>query len=224
MEIIRRSRQAPQTTAQFDLVARIYPALERLVFGVRLDNARKAFFEEVLDADRVLLVGEGNGRFLKSLIARKRAGYVCVVERSKVMIRLAKDRAGDSGKVGLEFIEADFRAYRPEQDFDCVVTHFFLDLFNPPSQLAIIEKMAESVADGGTWINVDFVPARTLRHEILMSLQYAFFRVVSRIESKRCFDESEAATAAGWTVAEAISYLGGLVVAKRYRKNGLQVA
>ncbi|HEX6566732.1 MAG TPA: class I SAM-dependent methyltransferase [Chthoniobacterales bacterium] len=218
MEITNRSRQTSQTTIQFDLVARIYPALERLVFGMRLDHARKAFFEEVLDADRVLLVGEGNGRFLKSLIAQKRAGYVYVVERSKVMIRLAKNRAGDSGKVGLKFIEADFRVYRPEQEFDCVVTHFFLDLFNPPSQLAIIEKIAESLEDGGTWINVDFVPARTLRHGILMSLQYAFFRAVSRIESKRCFDESEAATAAGWIIAETISYLDGLVVAKCYRK------
>jgi ubiquinone/menaquinone biosynthesis C-methylase UbiE len=218
MEITGTSRPASQTAAQFDLVAPIYPALERLVFGVRLDDARQAFFEEVLEADRVLLVGEGNGRFLKSLIARKRVGCVCVVDKSKVMIRLAKNRAGESGKIGLEFIEADFRVYQPGQEFDCVVTHFFLDLFNPPSQLAIIEKMAEFVANGGTWINVDFVPARTLRGGILMSLQYAFFRVVSRIESKRCFDESEAAAAAGWTIAEAISYLGGLVVAKRYRK------
>jgi len=218
MEITSRRRRAPQTAAQFDLVARIYPALERLVFGLRLDDARKAFFEEVVEADRVLLVGEGNGRFLKSLIARKRAGCVSVLESSKVMIRLAKNRAGDSEKVGLDFIEADFRVYRPEHEFDCVVTHFFLDLFNPPSQLAIIEKMAELIADGGTWINVDFVPARTLWPGILMSLQYAFFRVVSRIESKRCFDESEAAAAAGWTITEAISYLGGLVVAKRYRK------
>jgi ubiquinone/menaquinone biosynthesis C-methylase UbiE len=218
MEITNESKPGSPTAAQFDLVARIYPTLERLVFGVRLDDARKAFFEEILEADRVLLVGEGNGRFLKSLIAWKRAGCICVVERSKVMIRLAKNRAGDSGKVGLEFIEADFRVYRPEQEFDCVVTHFFLDLFNPPSQLAIIEKMAESVANGGTWINVDFVPARTLRGSILMWLQYTFFRIVSRIESKRCFDESEAAAAVGWTIAEAISYLGGLVVAKRYRK------
>jgi ubiquinone/menaquinone biosynthesis C-methylase UbiE len=195
-----------------------------LVFGGHLDDARQAFFEEVLEADRVLLVGEGNGRFLKSLIARKRVGCLCIVEKSKVMMHLAKNRAGESGKIGLEFIEADFRLYRPAQEFDCVVTHFFLDLFNQPSQLAIIEKMAEFVANGGTWINVDFVPARTLRGGILMWLQYAFFRVVSRIESKRCFDESEAAAAAGWTIAEAISYLGGLVVAKRYRKGAVSAA
>lgn len=224
MEITGSSRPESQTAAQFDLVASIYPALERLVFGMRLDDARQAFFGQILEADRVLLVGEGNGRFLKSLIARKRVGSVCVVEKSKVMIRLAKNRAGASREIGLEFIEADFRGYQPGQEFDCAVTHFFLDLFNPPSQLAIIEKMAEFVANGGTWVNVDFVPAHTLRGGMLMSLQYAFFRVVSRIESKRCFDESEAAAAAGWAIAEAISYLGGLVVAKRYRKGAVPAA
>ena len=218
MEITGNWTPASQTGAQFDLVAPIYPALERLVFGVRLDDARQAFFKEALEADRVLLVGEGNGRFLKSLIARKRTGCICVVEKSRVMIHLAKNRAGESGEIGLQFVEADFRLYRPGQEFDSVVTHFFLDMFTPASQLAIIEKMTEFVAKGGTWINVDFVPARTLRGGILMWLQYRFFRVVSRIESKRCFDESEAAAAAGWTVAEAISYLGGLVLAKRYRR------
>jgi hypothetical protein len=67
--------------------------------------------------------------------------------------------------------------------------------------------MAEFVAKGGTWINVDFVPARTLWGGILMSLQYVFFRVVSRIESKRCFDESEAAAAAGWTITKRFHFL-----------------
>jgi len=103
MEITDNSTPISHPAAQFDLVAPIYPALECLVFGMLLDDARQAFFDKVLEADRILLVGEGNGRFLKSLIAR-------------------------------------------------------------------------------------------------------------------CFDESEAAAAAGWTVAEAISYLGGLVLAKRYRR------
>jgi hypothetical protein len=70
MEIIGDSTPAPQRAAQFDLVAPIYPTLDRLVFGVRLDDARQAFFEEVLEADQVLLAGEGNGGFLRSLIAR----------------------------------------------------------------------------------------------------------------------------------------------------------
>jgi tRNA (cmo5U34)-methyltransferase len=205
--------------AQFDLLARIYPTLERLVFGARLERARRAFLEFVAQAECVLLVGEGNGRFLESLMAAKTAGQVRVVEKSPKMVRLAKQRAVNSRQVALEFLEADFRQCQFAEQFDCVVTHFFLDLFNPPSQLAIIKKIAEVVAEGGTWINVDFVPASTLRGDILMRLQYAFFRVMSRIEAKRCFDESGLATGAGWIISETLSYLGGLVLARRYRRN-----
>ena len=137
MEIIVHSTSKSQAAAQFNLVAPIYPALERLVFGSRLDDARQAFFEEALKANRVLLVGEGNGRFLKALVARKSAGFIKVVEKSGVMIHLAKKRAGVSRKVALEFIEADFRLCQPGKEFDCIVTHFFLDQFNPPAQLTI---------------------------------------------------------------------------------------
>lgn len=204
--------------AQFDLVAPIYPALERLVFGAHLDNARQAFLKYVLEANRILLVGEGNGRFLKSVIAGKLVGCIKVVEKSRMMIRLAKSRVGEPRKVAVEFIESDFRLFQSGNEFDCVVTHFFLDQFSPPAQHAIIEKLAELITKEGTWINVDFVPARTLKGRVLMWSQYTFFRVMSRIEARRCFDESAAAARLGWTTAETIPHLGGLVVAKRYRK------
>ena len=205
---------------QFDLVAPFYPALERCVFGSDLNRARQAFFDVVVQADRILLVGEGNGRFLTLLLANKHNGCATVVEKSAVMIRLAKDRIRKLGEVGcdLKFIQADVREYNPADKFDCVVTHFLLDLFNPLAQRSLIKRIGELTAPSGTWINVDFLPARTVRGGILMWLQYAFFRVASRIQARRCFDESAPAAAAGWTAAETISYLGGLVVAKRYQR------
>jgi ubiquinone/menaquinone biosynthesis C-methylase UbiE len=201
-------------------VAPLYPLLERCVFGSRLDGARQAFFDAIVQADRILLVGEGNGRFLKSLLAHKRNGSVKVVEKSAVMVRLAKDRIRKLEEVpfDLAFIETDVREYNPANKFDCVVTHFLLDLFNPPAQRSVTHRIAELTTASGTWINVDFLPARTLRGGILIWLQYAFFRLVSQIEARHCFDESTAAAAAGWTVIETISYLGGLVVAKRLQK------
>ena len=204
--------------ANFDLIAPFYPILERLVFKAGLDEARRSFFDVVLEANRVLLVGEGNGRFLKSLIAHKLNGYIQVVEQSGLMIRLAKNRVGRSQKVVLEFVEADLRLCQPGKGFDCVVTHFFLDLFNPPAQIAIMEKFAEVTAENATWINVDFIPARTLRGRVLLWLAYRFFRTISRIEAKSCSDESPAAAQSGWILAEAVPHLGGLVVARRYRK------
>ncbi|MGA7126250.1 MAG: class I SAM-dependent methyltransferase [Chthoniobacterales bacterium] len=205
---------------QFDPVAPFYPALEQCVFGSHLSRARQAFFEVVVEADRILLVGEGNGRFLRSLVSHKKKGCVEVVEKSPVMIRLAKGRVQTLGEMRceLKFIETDFREYHSSEQFDCVVTHFFLDLFNPPAQLSVIERIAELTTARATWINVDFVPARTLRGSLLMRLQYAFFRIVSQIEAGRCFDESTVAVQSGWTISESLGFLGGLVVAKRYMK------
>jgi ubiquinone/menaquinone biosynthesis C-methylase UbiE len=218
MEITGDSTPGSRTAAQFDLVAPIYPGLERLVFGWCLDDARQAFFEEVLEADRILLVGEGNGRFLKSLIGQKSVGCVKVVEKSHAMIRAMKNRVGHPRKVALEFIEADFLRCRFGKKFDCVVTHFFLDLFNPPAQLAIIGKLGEITTEDGTWINVDFTPPRTMAGRVLMWLQYTFFRLVSRIEARRCFDESTVAAQNGWTVVGTRRFLSGFVVAKRYQR------
>lgn len=190
------------------------------MFGSRLDKARHAFSDTVVQAGRILLVGEGNGRFLTSLLGQKGDGCVKVVEKSTVMVRLAKDRIRklEDMRCDVEFIETDLHRCQPGEGFDCVVTHFFLDLFNPPGQTAIIEKFAELTTENATWINVDFIPARTLRGRLLIWLAYRFFRMISRIEAKSCSDESPVATQSGWILAEAIPYLGGLVVARRYRK------
>jgi ubiquinone/menaquinone biosynthesis C-methylase UbiE len=213
-------RESAHSHNRFDLVAPLYPALEQCVFGSHLNRARRAFFDAIVQADRILLVGEGNGRFLTLLLAHKNKGCIKVVEKSPVMIRLAQERTRKLGEVrcNLDFVETDVLEYSPVDRFDCVVTHFLLDLFNPPAQGHLIKRIAELTGPSGTWINVDFLPARTMRGSILMWVQYAFFRVASRIQARRCFDESTTAAAAGWTVAETLSYLGGLVVAKRYQR------
>ena len=66
MEITDNPGRVSQSTPEFDLVAPFYPGLERLVFGTHLNNARQTFLLEILKANQVLLVGEGNGRFLKN--------------------------------------------------------------------------------------------------------------------------------------------------------------
>jgi hypothetical protein len=82
----------------------------------------------------------------------------------------------------------------------------------------LVEKFADLTTGNGTWINVDFVPPRTLAGRLLMWLQYTFFSIVSRIEARQCYDETAAANQNGWIVSEKLSFLNGFVVAKRYTK------
>jgi len=65
--------------AKFGLIAPFYQALERCIFGSQLDTAREAFPDDAVLANRILLAGEGNGRYLQWLLARKKEGCVRVV-------------------------------------------------------------------------------------------------------------------------------------------------
>ena len=53
----------------FNQLARPYRWLERAVFGGRLQRARCAHMQTFLAAESILLLGEGDGRFLEALLA-----------------------------------------------------------------------------------------------------------------------------------------------------------
>ncbi len=63
----------------FDRLAPYYRGMERLLAGNKLHRCRTAWLEEVRDAKRILLAGEGHGRFLE-VCAREfpQATIVCV--------------------------------------------------------------------------------------------------------------------------------------------------
>ena len=98
MEITDNPHRVSKVRTGFDLVAPFYPRLERLVFGTHLDEARQTFLSAILKAKQLLLVGEGNGRFLKFLNTREFAGRIRVVEKSSMMIRLARKHLGQIGR------------------------------------------------------------------------------------------------------------------------------
>jgi hypothetical protein len=54
--------------ATFDLVAGFYPLLEQMVFGSTLSRARRFFIPRVREGNKILLIGEGSGRFLFEMV------------------------------------------------------------------------------------------------------------------------------------------------------------
>src|SRR5260370_14451047 len=64
----------------YDVVASIYPTLERLAFGQQLDDARNAFFDSLVCRNRLLLIEEGNGRFLGPCLLHKIGGSTSVLD------------------------------------------------------------------------------------------------------------------------------------------------
>jgi ubiquinone/menaquinone biosynthesis C-methylase UbiE len=208
----------PSTKARsFDLVSRVYPALEWLAFGNALENARGAFLSNIINAERLLLVGEGNGRFLARCLKEKANGSITVVDSSPQMLRSAEARAATiSHQTRLRFVHGDIRALTERLGkFDVIVTHFFLDLFRPESQRRIVDEITDLADSTAVWVNVDYRPklGSAFRRAIDW-LQYRFDECFSGVEADRHYDPSGFVAEFGWVQVEELVFVNGAVRAQ----------
>jgi ubiquinone/menaquinone biosynthesis C-methylase UbiE len=173
----------------FDRVAPHYRWLETLVFGNQLQQARTAFVREIEPPHRVLIVGEGDGRFLAELL-RIAAPRIDCVEASASMIALARKHLRDAD---VNFIQTDIRDLTLCQvHYDLIVSHFFFDCFAEVALAQIITTLANAATPGAQWLVADFCyPARgwhRWRARALIAAMYFFFRAATGIEAHRLVD------------------------------------
>lgn len=200
----------------YDLVAPLYPLLERAAFGNALNEARNSLAGPVVEAETALLIGEGNGRFLAECLRRKRGGSITVVDSSAKMLvhSLARAQRVQYDTI-LEVVHADFQRWpRAAPSFDVIVTHFFLDLFRPESQRRVIAKLTQLANPETLWINVDFRPVLETRMQRAIEwMQYRFDRVVSGIEAECYHDPAGIIEEFGWKACEERSFCNAAVIA-----------
>jgi len=203
----------------FDFVARVYPALEWLASGRSLERARGAFLTKVLGAERLLLIGEGNGRFLARCLREKVLGSITVVDSSEEMLRSAEARAATvAHETTLRFVHGDIRALTaPVGTFDVIVTHFFLDLFRPESQRRVVDEITRLADPGAFWVDVDYRPqlGSAFRRAIDW-LQYRFDQRFSGVEADRHYDPSGLLAESGWVQVEELAFMNGAVRARLF--------
>jgi ubiquinone/menaquinone biosynthesis C-methylase UbiE len=183
-----RRAPAPTKTADFDLLAPHYRWMEWVLAGPKLQRCRTAFLPAIPAPRNVLLLGEGNGRFLAELLRlHPKAQFTCV-DASAKMLKSARARLRrfglDAGNV--RFVHADFLDWpQPAEKFDLIVTHFFLDCF-PADQLnQILPRITALAAPDAPWLLADFRQpdsgwARWRAHLILRSM-YLFFQCATRL-------------------------------------------
>jgi ubiquinone/menaquinone biosynthesis C-methylase UbiE len=174
----------------FDLLAPHYRWMEWLLAGEKLQRCRTAFLSEVQDARHVLLLGEGNGRFLSAFVQVNRFANITVLDASKRMLEQARRRMAGSDserhEARINYIHADVLEWEPPaRRFDLIVTNFFFDCF-PENQLAVlVPQLARAAHAEARWIVSDFrVPPRGLsrwRAQWIIAVMYWFFRISTRL-------------------------------------------
>lgn len=209
------------TVPRFDRLAPLYATLEAVSFGGLLQWCRTALLADVADARRVLILGEGDGRYLAAFLAANPAATVEVIDGSPAMVALARRRAGAAaGRVTWHV--ADARHFDPPgPPYDLIVTNFFLDCFEAGELGSLVAKFAGSLAPGGLWVVGDFrVPPGRLRGplaRLALAGMYAFFKLTTRLPAGRLADPHPPLRAAGLVLVRERCRLGGFLTASLWR-------
>lgn len=171
----------------FDHLAAPYAALEHAVFGGALERTRFAHLERLSGARRILVLGEGDGRCLSRLLEHAPHARIDVVDKSRKMLALARERVSADARV--VFHETDARQFEPATSPDAIVTHFFLDCFEAEALAELVPRLSEMLEPKGLWLYADFRPdARSVTQRALVWSLYRAFRLVTDIESRTLID------------------------------------
>lgn len=208
-----------------DRIARAYRWLEFASFGRALQRRREAFLAEIAAARRVLLLGDGDGRFLAALLRRNPRATVDSVDGSARMLALARRRVESLARQPqVCFHPADALTWRPPAGtkYDLIVTHFFLDCFAAEELARLIPAVAEMAAPGARWLISEFrqPPGNGLaawRARLWIVGLYAAFRWTTGLQVRDLPDYASLLAAQGFRLERQSLSEWGLLTSELWR-------
>lgn len=211
----------------FDLLAPHYRWMEFVLAGKKLQHGRTAFLDRITEAKKVLILGEGNGRFLLECRRKFPKANIISVDASARMLSLARRRLAGQGMDcnGIEFIHADALTWKPPGgNFDLIVTHFFLDCFRAEQVELLIAKLARVAAPRANWLLADFQTAKEGLHRqrsrLILWGMYRFFRAVTRLPATELIPPDAFLSQQGFTLREREVYDWGLLHSDWWQRAG----
>lgn len=199
--------------SDFDKVAFIYDRLAKLIFGRSITESQKHFLNGIPTRAKVLILGGGTGWILEELLLLKPDVKVCYIEASIKMIERTKRRKTSGSSV--QFIHGTEK-YIPNDQFNVVITNFYLDLFTTESLKKVVTGIKESLAPNATWIATDF-RNRTWWNKALLTLMYTFFQITTNIEARKLPDWNGVLLESGGRQTESKYLYGNFIEATVYQ-------
>lgn len=165
----------------FDRLAFVYDGLAKLIFGKSITESQKYFLKNIPDQSKILILGGGTGEVLTELLTVKNV-LICYIEASEKMIMMAKMKSGNDKRI--QFIHGTENDIPSNEQFDAVITNFYLDLFSDDSLKIVLRKIKKSITTRAQWIATDFIN-NTWWQSAMLKLMYGFFRMTCNIEARK---------------------------------------
>ena len=170
----------------YSVLAPFYQCLEQVSFGRALQAARCACLKEPAP-DRALVLGEGDGRFLEQAVQAWPETQFTVIEQSSGMLRLAQKRTARDRVRFLQGSALDLKTLidAPNEGFDAVISHFFLDCFTIDTLHRLVPMVLERVVPRARWYVSEFRNEHWWQRCLLWGM-YRFFHHLTETEAT-CF-------------------------------------
>lgn len=176
----------------FDNLAPWYSFLEAITFGSFLQKCRVALLPQVLDARQVLILGEGDGRFLEAFARENSHGTVDCLDKSPALLARAENRLQKiptaTGRI--HFLQGDAQLHPfPTGKYDLVICNFFLDCFTAREITKILGTIKGALQPKGRILIGDFKRPGGMLFSIianpLLAIMHLFFRITTGISATR---------------------------------------
>jgi ubiquinone/menaquinone biosynthesis C-methylase UbiE len=172
----------------FDRLAPHYRWMEWLLAGGKLQRCRTMFLCTLPPVRHALLLGEGNGRFLREFLRRQPGARITCLDASARMLKEAIRRAGGDNRV--TFVCGNVMEWEPpNNEFDLVVSNFFFDCFQLDQIEQIVRKTRDALTSDARWLIADFCEPergwRKWRARLILQAMYCFFRRATDLPADR---------------------------------------
>ena len=207
----------------FDKLARVYRLLEYASFGPLLWKTRTACLPQLCNAQRALILGDGDGRFTAALLHANSSVHVVAVDASRTMLDGLRARVAAQGHASrLQVIHADATTFQPGGSFDLVCTHFFLDCLHNAEVNRIVGLCASHLSHKAQWVVSEFaVPPGIMRVPawLLVRLLYLAFGGLTGLRVRRLPDYAAVLQEAGFVRVGLKCRLFGALRSERWQLN-----
>ncbi len=198
-----------------DLIAPHYWWIERLGMGRALERRRRWFLPEIVHARRALVLGDGDGRFLRELLRRNALVRADYVDSSRRMLELARQKAGVE-RVNYEQADA-LSLDLPQEAYDLIATHFFFDCFGVDDLETLIGRVADAAKPGAHWIVSEFRTPNIAARLLVRALSL-FFGITTGLKTRKLADHRPILRAHGFRLIDASHSRGALVVSELWER------
>ena len=173
-----------------DRIASAYRWLEYSGFGHELERRRFRYLADVAGARHVLMLGEGDGRFLARFAQANPQASIEYVDSSRRMLDLARLHAGN-GRICYKVADA-LDETRRAANYDLICTHFFLDCFEGREIELLAERLRATARPGARWLVSEFRQPRrgwqTVWAWLWLRGLYLFFGIATGLRTRKLAD------------------------------------